>query len=57
MKNVAFGKTPPFTYRSRASILVRLILVLFGRIKVLLDREHLELQDLDQFGLAQSLLS
>ena len=37
MKNVAFGKTPPFTYRSRASILVRLILVLFGRIKVLLD--------------------
>ena len=57
MKNVAFGKAPPFTCRSKASILVRLILVLFGRIKVLLDREHLKLQDLDQFRLAQSLLS
>ena len=30
MKNVAFGKAPPFTCRSKASILVRLILVLFG---------------------------
>ena len=57
MKNVAFGKAPPFTCRNEATTLVRLILVLFGRIKVLLDREHLKLQDLDQFGLAQSLLS